>query len=144
MLYSNMIKMAMEVAYEAHSGRVDRAGYPYIAHPLHVAEKMKTENEVIVALLHDVVEDTNIDLTDLVHFGFSEEVVEAVDAITRRYEESYEDYIQRVKRNPIARNVKIEDMKHNSDFTRIEGETWKDAEDRYMRYDKALRQLLGD
>lgn len=144
MLYSKMIKLAMQIAYDAHEGQVDKGGYPYIAHPLHLAERMKTEEEVIVALLHDVVEDTPVTLPDLEHFGFSEEVVQAVDAITHRYKEPYKDYIERVKGNRIARTVKIEDIKHNMDFTRIDEEEWKDAEDRYVRYEQALSALLGE
>lgn len=146
MLYSNMIRLAMQVLYDAHAGMVDKGGYPYIFHPYHVAEQVSgrvgsTEEEVIVALLHDVVEDTDFTLSDLVHLGFSEEVVSAIDAITHRYKESYKDYIERVKCNKIARKVKIEDKLHNLDFTRLEGVGSEEMGFLLKRYNYALEQL---
>jgi (p)ppGpp synthase/HD superfamily hydrolase len=119
MIYTPMTKKAMVLAYEAHQNQVDRSGVPYIFHPFHLAEMMQTETEVCVALLHDVLEDTSYTLNDLTNEGFSEEVLEAVVLLTREPQIPYMDYVRRLKSNPIARKVKLADLAHNSDETRL-------------------------
>ena len=123
MIYSDKIKKAVKIAFEAHKNDVDKGGYPYIMHPLTIAEKFKEENLVIVALMHDIVEDHG----DVYSFdslqncvGFGDEVLDALKAITIREGENYSDYIERVSKNRIATLVKIEDLRHNSDVTRVE------------------------
>ena len=120
----DLIRKALNIAIKAHEGVVDKGGVPYIFHPVTVALKCKTDDEKIVALLHDVVEDTSMTFDDLRNEGFPEYIIEALDAITRRKPQEQIgaarwDYIKRCKANPIARVVKILDLEHNSDLTRI-------------------------
>ena len=140
MLYTAQTRKAMQLAYSAHHGQLDRSGVPYIFHPLHLAEQMKTENEIVVALLHDVVEDTSITLTDLEKLGFSPEVIETVRLLTHDKSMPYMDYINALKENPIARVVKLADLKHNSDLTRLKDESEKTRE-RLKKYAAALKIL---
>ena len=126
--YTPLINKAMEIAYKAHLGQVDKAGAPYIFHPMHLAERVDTEYEICVALLHDVVEDTDITLNDLAAAGFPTEIVRAVDYLTRRKGMSYDDYLARVQKDTIATRVKIEDLKHNLDLTRFARITEKNEE----------------
>ncbi|MDR1184900.1 MAG: HD domain-containing protein [Coriobacteriales bacterium] len=109
---------ALRVATEAHAGQTDKGGRPYISHPLTVAAMVKGD-AVVVALLHDVVEDTAVTLEDLRSAGFSDAVISAVDAITRRKGEHDVPYLARVRENPLALTVKLADLTHNSDITRI-------------------------
>ena len=109
-----MIGRALEIAWNAHKGQTDKAGNPYIRHPLTVAGKMDTEEEIAVALLHDVVEDTEVTLNDLEKEGFPEAVLEALRLLTHSPEEDYFTYIRRLKENPLARKVKLADLDHNS------------------------------
>ena len=101
----------MVFAEECHRGQVDRNGVKYILHPLQVMRRIKSETEKIVGVLHDVVEDTGITLQDLREKGYSEEIVDAIDCLTKREGENYEDFIERCKQNPIALKVKIADLK---------------------------------
>lgn len=121
-----MLAHALKLAYEAHEGQVDKAGASYILHCLRVAEAMTTTEEKIVAILHDIVEDTEITFEWLEHEGFSEEVVTAVKAITREIEEPYNEYLRRVAQNEIAYKVKLADMMDNSDVTRFKDGTTKE------------------
>lgn len=113
------LQLALQIAYAAHEGQVDKAGASYILHCVRVADAMTTSDEKIVALLHDIVEDTEITFEYLERAGFSEEVVNAVKAITRELEESYNDYMRRVVKNELAYKVKLADMMDNSDVTRF-------------------------
>ena len=118
MIYTDMTRLAIKIAYKAHMDQNDRSGIPYILHPIHVAEQMKDEVTTIVALLHDVVEDTSVTLEDLKKYGFSQEVLEAIEVLTHKDGVKYMDYIRNLANNPVARKVKIEDIKHNTDLTR--------------------------
>lgn len=140
MLYTTQTRKAMQLAYSAHHGQSDRSGVPYIFHPLHLAEQMKTEDEIVVALLHDVVEDTPVSLTDLERAGFSPEVLEAVRLLTHGRGVDYMDYIRALKDNPIARSVKLADLRHNSDLTRLKDHSEKTRE-RLEKYAAAIRLL---
>lgn len=114
MVYTSMVNHAMVIAYEAHKGQIDLGDIPYIFHPAHLAEQFHSESEVAVALLHDVVEDTEWTLEGLEDTGFfSQEVLDAVEAITRHDGEPYMEYIARVKHNKIAAAVKKADLLHN-------------------------------
>lgn len=121
MVYTELTKKALRIAYDAHKDQVDRTGLPYIFHPYHLAEQMDTEDEVIVALLHDVVEDTDMTLDDLRAAGFSERVVNAVNLLTHDDSDAYMDYVQKIKSDPLAVKVKLADLRHNSDVTRLDG-----------------------
>lgn len=140
MIYTNLTRKAIMVAYKAHEGQMDRAGLPYILHPIHVAEQMKDEDTCVVALLHDVIEDTDITLEDLREYGFTEAQLEGVRIMTHEEGVEYFDYIRTVKTNPLALAVKLEDLKHNSDETRIIDMTDKDIK-RLEKYKKALKIL---
>lgn len=128
---------AYEIAKRAHLGQVDKAGEDYIKHPEKVASFVKTDEEKAVAYLHDVIEDTELILEDLYEYGFSEEVIEAVDIITKKKGEDYRSYLNSVKKNKLARAVKLADLRHNSDLTRLTKVTEKDIE-RKEKYQKAI------
>lgn len=140
MLYTPMTKAALRICFDAHKDQVDKAGMPYVFHPFHVAEQMETEDEVCVALLHDVVEDTAATLDDLRVAGMGEEVVGAVAAMTHDPSVSYADYIAAIAQNPLARKVKVADLRHNSDESRLDEPTGRDLA-RLAKYAEALRML---
>ena len=128
---------AYEIAKRAHLGQVDKAGEDYIKHPEKVASFVKTDEEKTVAYLHDVIEDTELTLEDLYECGFSKEVIEAVDIITKKRGEDYQSYLNSVKKNKLARAVKLADLRHNSDLTRLTKVTEKDIE-RKEKYQRAI------
>ena len=128
---------AYEIAKKAHLGQVDKAGEDYIKHPEKVASFVETDEEKAVAYLHDVIEDTELTLEDLYEYGFSKEVIEAVDIITKKKGENYQSYLNSVKKNELARVVKLADLRHNSDLTRLTKVTEKDIE-RKEKYQKAI------
>ena len=118
MIYTPLTKRAAEIAYNAHMGQRDKAGMPYIFQSYHVAEQMKDEMTVCAALLHDVAEDTAVTLEELAK-EFPPQVIEALRLLTHDPKDDYMDYVAKIKGNPIARAVKIEDLKHNSDISRM-------------------------
>ena len=120
MIYTELTKKAMKISFEAHKDQVDKSGIPYVYHPFHVAEQMDDEITTCVALLHDVIEDSNITYVDLIFEGFPREVADAVALLTHDDGEPYMEYIKRIKSNPIAAKVKIADLEHNSDITRLD------------------------
>ncbi|HFM9728913.1 TPA: GTP pyrophosphokinase, partial [Streptococcus pneumoniae] len=113
---SQVIK-AHEVAKKAHFGQIDRAGIDYIKHPETVASFVTTDEEKAVAYLHDVIEDTTLTLLDLKKEGFSKNIIEAVDILTKKKGQDYQSYLNLVKTNELARVVKLADLRHNSDLT---------------------------
>jgi len=119
-IYTALTKKALRIAYDAHQGQVDKSGDPYIFHPFHLAEQMKDEPSTCVALLHDVVEDTNVTFADL-EAEFSPEIVDALRLLTHEDGVPYLDYVRAIGANPIARAVKLADIAHNSDQTRFAG-----------------------
>lgn len=133
-------ELALKIATEAHKGQVDKAGVPYINHPLTVASLVDTEEEKIVALLHDTIKDTNITEQDLLNYGFSNKIVEAVKLLTHNKDVPYMDYVAKIKDNELARKVKIADLTHNSDLSRLKEITDKDKK-RYNKYQNALLYL---
>lgn len=150
MVYTDLTRLAMKIAYKAHEGQTDRQGVPYIYHPVHVAEQMDTEDECVVALLHDVVEDSDVTFEDLKDYGFTEKQIEAVRLLTHipieglvskeDRDKDYFEYVSRIKPNPLARKVKLADLDHNSDRSRLIKITEKD-EERYIKYEKAKEIL---
>ena len=140
MIYTDLTKKAMLFAFEAHSGQVDKSGLPYIFHPLHVAEQMKDETSTGVALLHDVIEDCGISREELQTVGFPEAVISAVCLLTHEKSVPYLDYIRALRIDPIAVQVKLADLKHNSDLTRLDTITEKDKI-RVKKYKKAIKIL---
>lgn len=142
MLYTQMTKKALKLSFEAHQNQVDKSGMPYVFHPFHLAEQMEDENTTIVALLHDVVEDTDIGFDDLYKMGFSQTVIEALKLLTHDDNEPYEDYINMIKKNEIAKAVKLADLRHNSDLTRLDNVDEK-ALKRAEKYKKSINTLLG-
>ena len=143
MIYTDKTKKAMKLCYEAHKDQVDKSGLPYVFHPFHVAEQMTDEATTIVALLHDVVEDTDYTLEDLAAEGFGEDILEAVALMTHEDDVPYLDYVAKLKDNPIARAVKLADLAHNSDLSRI-GEVDDETRERLEKYKKATALLKGN
>jgi (p)ppGpp synthase/HD superfamily hydrolase len=135
-----MIDIALAIAKKAHAGQVDKAGVDYIQHPLYVASQVKTEQEKTVALLHDVIEDSDVTVDDLLASGLSNEVVTAVQILTKKEGQSYQEYLEKVKSNNLARIVKLADLKHNSDLSRLKSVTNTDYE-RVKKYKNAIRYL---
>jgi hypothetical protein len=136
-----MLERAIEIAVEAHKGQLDKGGNPYILHPLRVMISVDLELEKIVAVLHDVVEDSNWTFEALLAEGFSIEVIEALKSVTRNSDnEDYDSFIQRAIGNPIGRKVKIADIRDNLDVTRIPDIGEKDLQ-RISKYKKALKIL---
>ena len=142
MIYTNLTKAAMNIACAAHQGQLDKGGYPYIHHPLHLAEQMPDEYTTCAALLHDVVEDTAVTLEFLSDI-FPKEVIEAVALLTHDDGTDYFAYVSAIGRNPIARAVKIADLTHNSDPTRIEitEQNQSFVRQHQEKYRKALEML---
>ena len=139
MIYTSNTRKAMKIAYNAHNGQVDKSGVPYIYHPIHLAEQMQTEDECIVALLHDTVEDTEVTFEDL-EKEFSNVIIEAIKLLTHDKSVEYMEYIKQIKENPIAKNVKLADLRHNSDEKRKAEITDKDIK-RNEKYKKAIKFL---
>lgn len=140
MIYTELTKKALKLCFEAHKDQVDKSGLPYVHHPFHLAEQMETEDTTIVALLHDVVEDTEYTLDDIRAMGFPERVVEALSYMTHDDAVPYLDYVAKIKENPIATAVKQADLKHNSDLTRLDVVDDK-ALERVEKYRKAMAIL---
>ena len=134
------LERAIAIAAAAHAGQLDKGGAPYILHPLKVMLRMTTLEERIVAVLHDVVEDCEISLDDLRKEGFSEEVLSAIESVTKVPGESYEDFVERAAQNPIGRVVKLADLEENSDLSRIASPSWDDLE-RVEKYRRAIARL---
>lgn len=131
-----LIEKCIAFALEAHTGQTDRLGNPYILHPLHLMANVDSEEEQLTAILHDVVEDTDVTMDDLRALGLPESVLTAVALLTHDKENvSYDDYVKNLKSNPIARAVKLADLRHNMDIRRLPRVTEKDATrmDKYRR-----------
>lgn len=142
MIYTENTKKALKLCFEAHKNQTDKSGMPYVFHPFHLAEQMTDETTTIVALLHDVVEDTDYTLQDLSDMGFSEEVTDALALLTHDNAVPYMDYVAHIKNNPVAKAVKLADLKHNSDLSRLDTVDEK-ALARREKYLKAAALLEG-
>ena len=137
MIYTKLTKQAIRLCFDAHKDQVDKSGMPYVLHPFHLAEQMVDEITTVVALLHDVVEDTDYTLEDIRALGFPEEVVAALTLLTHDPAVPYMEYVARLGRDPVARAVKLADLGHNSDITRLDRVTQKDL-DRVEKYREAM------
>ena len=136
-LYTELTKKAMRICYTAHKDQVDKGGVPYVFHPFHIAEQMQSEEAIIVALLHDVVEDTRYTIDELAAMGFSERVITALVLLTHNESVPYLEYVAKIKDNTIAKEVKLADLKHNSDLTRLDNVDDKTRQ-RVEKYAKAI------
>lgn len=134
------VDKAHKIARKAHFGQVDKAGVDYIKHPETVASFVDTDEEKAVAYLHDVLEDTELTLEDLRGYGLPEEVLAAIDALTKKNNQDYQNYLVTVKNNELARVVKLADLRHNSDLTRLSRVTQKDL-NRCKKYQDAINYL---
>ncbi|MBO4897535.1 MAG: GTP pyrophosphokinase [Clostridia bacterium] len=141
MIYTDMTKKALKLSFEAHKDQFDKSGMPYVYHPFHLAEQMKDENTTIVALLHDVAEDTGITIDNIRDMGFCEEVCAALSLMTHDDNTPYMEYVSKLKSNPIAKAVKLADLKHNSDLARLDIVDEK-ALKRVEKYKAAMEELL--
>ncbi|MHA3042469.1 GTP pyrophosphokinase [Streptococcus sp. 517s] len=135
-----MFELALSIATEAHRGQFDKAGIDYIEHPIFVASQVDSEEEKAVALLHDVIEDSPFTAEELLLAGLPETVVAAVQILSKKKGQDYQTYLENVKSNPLARAVKLADLKHNSDLSRLETITDKDLE-RLEKYKRAIDYL---
>ena len=142
MIYTELTKKAMKLCFEAHKEQVDKSGLPYVFHPFHVAEQMTDEITTAIALLHDVVEDTDYTLQDLIDMGFPREVTDALALLTHEDGVPYFEYVAGIKADPAARAVKLADLAHNSDSTRLDSLDEK-ALERIEKYRKAM-EILTD
>ena len=142
MIYTAQTKKAIILMYNMHKNQLDKGGMPYVLHPFHVAEQMDDEDSTVVALLHDIVEDTSITLNDLVDFGFSKAQIDAISILTHPDGMDYFDYIRRIATNEISLKVKLADLQHNMDLTRIDSVDNRDLE-RVKKYKKCYDYLLS-
>ena len=142
MVYTPLTKRAILFAFDAHRGQYDKSGLPYITHPLHVAESMESEDECVVALLHDVLEDTDITIEDLTRIGITDRQIAALKLLCHDDSVPYLEYVQAIRVDPIARTVKLADLYHNSDLTRLNVITTQDIE-RVEKYKQAIEILLN-
>ncbi len=140
MIYTELTKTAIKIMYEAHKDRKDKSGLPYVFHPWHVAESMEDEECTCAALLHDVIEDTDMTIDDLRNAGIPEEVLEALVLLTHEKGKPYMEYVRELSGNRIARRVKLSDLTHNMDITRLDEPSKKDIE-RLDKYRKAKEYL---
>ena len=137
----NSVELALRVASNAHMGQFDKSGKPYIFHPLHLASQLMYDPELAtIAMLHDVPEDTLVNIEDLIEYGFSNRVIEALILLTHKEGVPYDEYIEGICTNLDAITVKRKDLQHNSDITRLKGVKTKDV-DRLVKYHRAFIRL---
>lgn len=134
------LNLAIRIATDHHSQQIDKSGKPYILHPLWVMTNVDSLEEKIVAVLHDIVEDTDITIEDLIFSGFNEEIILAIDILTKKKNQKYDEYIELIGQNNLARKVKMADLTHNMDLTRLKEVTEKDKK-RYVKYKNAYNYL---
>lgn len=143
MIYTELTKKAMKICFEAHKNQLDKSGMPYVFHPFHLAEQLEGEYEVCAALLHDVMEDTGASPDDLRKKGIPEAVIEALLLLTHDKSVPYLEYVAKIGENPVARAVKLADLRHNSDLSRLDTVTEKDRK-RVLKYKQAVEILGGE
>ena len=137
MIYTELTKKALKLCFTAHKEQVDKSGLPYVFHPFHLAEQMPDELTAVSALLHDVVEDTPYTFADLREMGFPAQVLDALALLTHEDAVPYLEYVKRLKDNPIAQAVKLADLRHNSDLTRLDH-----VDDQALRRAEKYRQAI--
>ena len=141
--YNEQFQIALELAVEKHKNQTDKAGNPYILHPLHVRENVNRKEGKIVAILHDIIEDTDITENYLLKIGLSKRIVDAVVALTRSEDMDYQEYIKNLSSNPLAKEVKLADLEHNMDLKRLPTLEEKDLE-RNRKYQIAYHYLINN
>lgn len=137
------LERAIEIAARTHAGQTDKGGAPYILHPLRVMLRVAPGAQQIVAVLHDVVEDSDVTFEDLEREGFAAEVISGLRAVTKVAGESYEDFVARAALDPVGKAVKLADLMENSDLSRIAEPSRKDLE-RVEKYGRAIRYLMAN
>jgi len=143
MIYTSLTKKALKLCFDAHKEQVDKTGLPYVFHPFHLAEQMDDEIATVCALLHDVIEDTEITLEELGEMGFPREVLDVLRLLTHDAAVPYMDYVKQIATHPVATKVKIADLHPNSDLSRLDVvDEW--AERRNAKYREALRILTEE
>lgn len=142
MIYTPATKRALKLCFEAHKDQIDKSGMPYVFHPFHLAEQMKDEDTTIVALLHDVIEDTDYTFDDLKTIGFDDAIIDALKLMTHDESVPYMEYVTKIKTNSIARAVKLADLQHNSDLSRLDviDEKALKRKDKYIEAIKLLEE----
>lgn len=141
--YNEQFQIALELAVEKHKNQTDKAGNPYILHPLHVMENVNSKEGKIVAILHDIIEDTDVTEDYLLKIGLSKRIVDAVVALTRSEDMDYQEYIKTLSSNPLAKEVKLADLEHNMDLKRLPTLEEKDLE-RNRKYQIAYHYLINN
>lgn len=141
--YNEQFQISLELAVEKHKNQTDKAGNPYILHPLHVMENVNNKEGKIVAILHDIIEDTDITENYLLKIGLSKRIVDAVVALTRSEDMDYQEYIKNLSSNPLAKEVKLADLEHNMDLKRLPTLEEKDLE-RNRKYQIAYHYLINN
>ena len=141
--YNEQFQIALELAVEKHKNQTDKAGNPYILHPLHVMENVNSKEGKIVAILHDIIEDTDITEDYLLKIGLSKRIIDAVVALTRSEDMDYQEYIKNLSSNPLAKEVKLADLEHNMDLKRLPTLEEKDL-DRNRKYQIAYHYLINN
>ena len=141
--YNEQFQIALELAVEKHKNQTDKAGNPYILHPLHVMENVNSKEGKIVAILHDIIEDTDITENYLLKIGLSKRIVDAVVALTRSEDIDYQEYIKNLGSNPLAKKVTLADLEHNMDLKRLPTLEEKDLE-RNRKYQIAYHYLINN
>ena len=137
MIYTPLTKKALKLCFEAHKNQTDKSGMPYVFHPFHLAEQMDDEISTVCALLHDVIEDTSLTPNDLQQMGFPQEVLNVLALLTHDESVPYMEYVKSIGKHPIAKKVKIADLLHNSDSSRLDSVDEK-ATERNKKYQEAL------
>lgn len=145
MIYTKMTKKALKLCFEAHKNQLDKSGLTYVFHPFHLAEQMTDELSVTAALLHDVIEDTKYTFGDLESMGFDDKVIDALRLLTHDDNDPYMEYVAKIKTNPIAKAVKLADLRHNSDLSRLDDDMIDEwALLRNKKYEEAIKLLCQD
>lgn len=152
MFYTPLINKALKICFEAHKAQVDKAGVPYVFHPIHLAEQFDSETRIVCALLHDVVEDWGkIYDKDFFAHNFPPHICKVLFLLTRRENQEYRQYIYELSKDDDAKAIKIADLKHNMDISRFGvDKEWfltdysKNLELVHTRYSPALEYLLGN
>lgn len=138
-----MLEKSEELIKKLFEGKVDKGGFPYLVHLHEVSSRVEGENSKIIGLLHDVLEDTDTTRDDLIKMGYSERIVSAIETLTRKKGEDYNDYIERIiaSNDEDALNVKLADLNHNMDISRIKNPTFKDVDRIEKRYRPAYIKI---
>ena len=145
MIYTTLSKNAFKLCFEKHKEQKDKTGLPYVFHPFYLATQMDDEYSTVCALLHDVVEDSDVTFDDLEKYGYPIEIIDALKLLTHNSDDDYFDYVRKVCTNKLALKVKIADLKHNSDLSRLDViDEWAlKRQEKYKKALKLIKELTG-